>query len=138
MSGRDDDLKNKQEVTERIDRGTAYFRRYQITKQLEDLNYALELWQEATTLPFPDPATQFDLLNNLGIGLHERFGHTDEIADLERAIQAWQQALELTLPDSPARFGLLNSLGDGLREYYLHTGELERCTKELSYAILQA
>ena len=49
----------------------------------------------------PDSPHLPSRLNNLGVGLRDRYGRTGQLEDLEEAIQVWQQAIAGTPPDSP-------------------------------------
>ncbi len=71
-----------------------------------------------------DSPSQPGWLNNLGLGLHNRYARTGNLTDLEEAITAYQQSLQAAPPDSPDRPGWLNNLGLGLHNRYVHTGDL--------------
>jgi tetratricopeptide (TPR) repeat protein len=75
--------------------GTAYLRRYRITKQMKDLERALELWQEAVEQSPVGLPERFLYTNNLGVGFMEHYNHTRNLTDLEQAIQAWELTVQL-------------------------------------------
>ncbi len=105
--------------------GGAYLRRYWRTGQVEDLNAALRLWQQAvqaTPKGHPDLPSR---LNNLGNGLWTRYSRTGRMEDLEEAIRVHRQAVQATPPDRPNLPSPLNNLGAGLRARYSRTGRLE-------------
>src|SRR5712691_10785758 len=83
-----------------LPQAVAALRRYQATRQGEDLNQALEIGQEAVRQSRQDSQEQSRSLYILGNGLRERYNLTGDLADLERALQAWGQAIEQTPPGS--------------------------------------
>jgi tetratricopeptide (TPR) repeat protein len=73
--------------------GGAYLRRYEATGNLEDLDTATHLWNQAiaaTPQGFPDWARG---QANLGVALIRRFEALGQVADLDAAIAADQKAL---------------------------------------------
>ena len=96
--------------------------RYKARGAVDDLNRALNLWEEAvnaTSLNSPDLP---DYLNNLGYGLLARFKRVGQDVDLEKAIRVLRQAVQATPPESPALPDYLNNLGNALRVSYARTG----------------
>ncbi len=104
--------------------GIAYLSRYRATRQLKDLERALELWQKAVEQsPFGLPES-FSYLSNLGLGQGELYNHTRNLTDLEQAIQTWELSVQQALPGSAERFNCLVNLSEGLRAYYDRTRDL--------------
>jgi CHAT domain/Tetratricopeptide repeat len=104
--------------------GMAALSQYWTSGQLADLNRAVSCMYEALNLTTPDSPVRPALLNNLALGLRDRYAHTRALADLEAAINAYEQAILNTPPDSPDLPGLLSNLGNALRDQYNRTGEL--------------
>jgi tetratricopeptide (TPR) repeat protein len=107
------------------DAATEAMRQYLASGNLADLDNALARWQQALMLISPVDSDRSDLLNLLGLGLHNRYERTGALADLEAAINAYQQAVDLTPPGTPDRPALLHLLGLGLHNHYEHTGALD-------------
>jgi hypothetical protein len=61
--------------------------------------------------PRPTPPDRPSRLNNLGVGLRDRYDRSGRLEDLDAAIAAYEQALSATPPDSPARPSRLTNLG---------------------------
>jgi CHAT domain-containing protein len=105
--------------------GGVFLRRYWRNGDIQDLNLALNLWQQAVAATPPDSPDRPSRLNNLGNGLRDRYARTGRMEDLEEAIRVYQQAVAATPPDSPDRPSRLNNLGNGLRDRYARTGRME-------------
>ena len=103
--------------------GGVFWRRYWAGGRLDDLNRALELWQQAVEATPPDSPDLPMYLSNLGIGLSDRFRRTGQEADLDEAIRMFQQAVEATPPDSADYSGCLINLGTGLSDRFRRTGQ---------------
>jgi CHAT domain-containing protein/tetratricopeptide (TPR) repeat protein len=104
------------------DAGDVFLDRYQARGCLDDLNRALDLWEQvvkATPLSSPNLPGCF---NNLGICLNARFQRTGREADLEEAIRVYRQAVQATPSDSPDLLSILNSLGVSLSYRFQRTG----------------
>ncbi len=91
--------------------GVIFVRRYRAGGRVDDLNRALDLWEQAVKVTPPNSPDLATYLSNLGNGFGERFERTGRETDLEAAIRAFQQAVKVTPPDSPALARYLNSLG---------------------------
>ena len=78
----------------------------------------------------PDSPDLPSRLNNLAIGLRDRFEHTRREADLDEAIRVLQRAVKATPPDSPNLPEYLNNLGTGLRDRFACV----RCETDLDEA----
>lgn len=74
--------------------------RYQAAGNPDDLNRALELWQEAVQRTPPDSSALPSHLNNLGTGLHDRYACIGRLEDLAAAICTCRTAVQRTPPGS--------------------------------------
>ncbi len=106
------------------DSAGTYWRRYQATGVLADLDKALSSWEElANSVPSDSPHLPA-ILNNLGVGLSDRYQRTGALSDLDDSIANAQQAVELTPEGSPDLPSRLNNLGSFLSYRYQRTGAL--------------
>jgi tetratricopeptide (TPR) repeat protein len=119
------------------ERGLVSHRYYQFRGDSGDLTAALHFWDEAIRLSPPPPLLPM-CLNNLGIGLRERYHRNNDPEDLERAIEVFEEAIRFT-PDGsldlPARLG---NLGNALRMRYFRNGDrddLEQAVKGYEEAV---
>lgn len=99
---------------------------------MADLEKAIQRAQEAVDATPQDHPDRVGRLNNLGIGLGDRYARTGAIADLEEAIQRAREAVDATPQDHPNRAGRLHNLGIGLGDRYRRTGvitDLEEATR---------
>ncbi len=104
--------------------GQDLFKQYQVSRQVTDLNRAIAFWHEALRqTPSTSPGRPGHL-NDLSVGLRERYIHTGDLADLDAAITASQQAVQTVPSGSPNRPTFLNNLGRGLYKRYTRTGEM--------------
>ncbi|PQE07748.1 meiosis-specific serine threonine- kinase mek1 protein [Rutstroemia sp. NJR-2017a BVV2] len=111
---------------------------YLRTTAISDLNESIHRMQEAVEATPEDHPDRMYLLNNLGIGLYNRYlktraianldGLIDDpdrsIADLDESIRRMQEAVEATPEDHPERSSWLNNLGRGLYNRYSETGAI--------------
>jgi hypothetical protein len=72
--------------------GIVFSYRYNAAGQLEDLNQALSLTQQAVALTPEDSPDKPSLLNNLGNSLSYRYARTGSLTDLEEAQKNYQVA----------------------------------------------
>ncbi len=93
--------------------------------ELEDLEQAIQLKQQAVTLTPDGHADKPTHLNNLGNALQRRFERSGELEDLEQAIQVNQQAVNLTPNGHADKPTHLNNLGNALQRRFERSGELE-------------
>ncbi|RMF27571.1 MAG: hypothetical protein D6759_17425, partial [Chloroflexi bacterium] len=105
--------------------GGVFLRRYWARGRPEDLNRALQLWQQAVAATPEGSPDLPSILNNLGNGLRDRFARTGRVEDLEEAIRVYQEAVAATPEGSPDLPGYLNNLGNGLRARFARTGRVE-------------
>jgi len=118
--------------------GGVFLRRYWARGRVDDLNRALDLWEQAVKATPPDSPDLRMYLNNLGTGLGERFVRTGREADLEEAIRVFQQAVKATPPDSLDLPSGLNNLGTGLSDRFVRTGreaDLEEAIRVFQQAV---
>ncbi len=83
--------------------GTVFLERYIRTNSMQDLDFALQCFQQAVDSAPQDSSERPGFLTNLGNGLRVRYAHTGRLDDLEEAIRFSQQAVESTPQDSPER-----------------------------------
>ncbi len=92
--------------------------RFERSGELEDLEQAIQVNQQAVNLTPDGHADKPRRLNNLGGALQSRFKRSGEWEDLEQAIQLNQQAVNLT-PDGHADKPMyLNNLGGALQSRF--------------------
>jgi CHAT domain-containing protein len=114
--------------------------RYARTGEVDDLERAIEVYEQAverTTTGSPDLPS---ILNNLANGLRDRYARTGKQDNLAWAIEVCKQAVEQTPSGSPDLPGYLNNLGTGLRTRYAQTGwlgDLERAIEAHEQAVEQ-
>ncbi len=84
--------------------------------ELEDLEQAIQVNQQAVTLTPDGHAGKPMYLSNLGITLQSRFERSGELEDLEQAIQVNQQAVTLTPDGHAGKPMYLNNLGGSIAE----------------------
>ena len=102
--------------------GVVFIRRYWARGRVDDLNRALDLWEQAVKATPTDSPDLPMCLNNLGTGLGDRFARTGREADMEDAIRVYRQAVKATPTDSPRLPMYLTNLGNGLSDRFARTG----------------
>lgn len=105
--------------------------RYEHTHALNDLEAAINAWQQAvdvTPWNAPDRAIH---LYNLGIGLYDRYMRSGMLKDLEEAILLWRRAIRLVPARSLQPSAILVNLGAGLYKRYM----VSRMQEDLDGAI---
>ncbi|KAF7544109.1 hypothetical protein G7Z17_g10209 [Cylindrodendrum hubeiense] len=96
--------------------------RYDCTKNIEDLERAIDMLQEALSeAPEYHRAT---LLNNLAVRLDNIYSRTRSISDGEKAVFAAREAVEAMPDEDGNRSIALHNLSRLLAEIYLHTGNI--------------
>ena len=110
--------------------GISYRRRFQHTRDMQDLSEAIRRLQRAVQLtPNGHPA----FLSNLGNSLSRRFECTGDMRDVSEAIRHQQHAVQLTQngdPDLPAR---LNNLGNSFSRRFEQTGDMQDILEALRH-----
>ena len=99
--------------------------RFQQMGSMNDLNYAIDIKEQAIKLTPEDHPDRATYLNNLGIALQTRFERTGSMDDLDCAIVVNEQAAQL-IPDNhsdPA--ATLNNLGSALQRRFERTGSMD-------------
>ncbi|PQE08014.1 TPR domain-containing protein [Rutstroemia sp. NJR-2017a BBW] len=107
---------------------------YKRTKNLDDLNRAIEaadMAVDATPQDYPD---RFTYLSNLGSRLSKRFQQTDSLNDLNRAVEAANIAVNSAPQDDPDRATYLNNLGCYLSMQFERTGSLKDLDRAIEVA----
>ncbi|KAK8087920.1 CHAT domain-containing protein [Apiospora hydei] len=101
---------------------------------MDDLNQPVHMTDRAigaTHGHHPDLSRQ---LNNLSIGLGNRFLRTGSIGYLNQAIQVAERAVGATSIDHPGLAGRLSSLATGLGNRFLMTGTLDDLNRAIQVA----
>ena len=99
--------------------------RYYNTKQLDDLEQAIEYFQQALKATKATPekhharARQFA---GIGTGLRDRYQCMNRIDDIDHAIRYYRRAVEATPDEHPDRARRWQELGAGLNDLYQRTG----------------
>lgn len=114
------------------DGGGAYFRRYWVTGNLEDLNQAVWYLQQGLKQTPLDWSDRPSRCSNLGAVLSTRYRQTGNLADLEHSIQLCETAVQQTPPDSQDLPARLTNLGNGLSARYQLTGNQADLNRSLS------
>jgi tetratricopeptide (TPR) repeat protein len=114
------------------DSGGAYFRRYWVSGDLEDLNQAVQYLRQRLEQTPSDSGDRPGCLSNLGAILSTRFNQTGNLADLEESIQLCDAAVQQTSPGSPELPSRLTNLGHGLSTRYRMTGNLQDLERSLT------
>jgi tetratricopeptide (TPR) repeat protein len=113
------------QATVRNNYGRVLLRRHLARGRDDDLNRALDLFQQAVAGTPPESAALPNYLNNLGAGLRERYQRTGHLEDLNEAIQVYRRAAACVQPDSPELPHYLNNLGIALSDRHLRVGQFE-------------
>lgn len=91
---------------------------YAHTREIQDLQAALDVFQQLVQLLPADSPLRSDVLGNVGHGMHECYQRSNDPADLDAAINAFQQAVQVASPGSPDLPHLLDNLGGKQFERY--------------------
>jgi len=109
----------------RTNLGVALRARYEETRDLTDLDEAIDLTRAAAASPLraADPEGHGNDLAALGIALQIRYRHAGDVADLDEAIQHCREAARVLPAGNPRRAEFLSSLGLALQLRYGETGQ---------------
>jgi len=107
------------------DLGNHLSRQYERTGNLQDLEAAIGLSEEAVEATPGDHPDRAVLLSSLGNGLSSRYRRTGNLQDLEAAIGLSEAAVDVTPEGHPDRAGRLNNLGSRLSNRYQQTRNLQ-------------
>ncbi|KAH6984213.1 CHAT domain-containing protein [Ilyonectria sp. MPI-CAGE-AT-0026] len=91
---------------------------------MADLEETIRMAREAIDALAPDDPDRAAWLNNLGVGLGNRYERTGAMADLEEAIRVGREVIDITPLDHPDRAGSLTNLGIHLGNRYSRTGAM--------------
>ena len=98
--------RRKQMVRYLNNTGQSYFERYQYTRDLHDLDHAIEYYSAATERAKEEKVDASFLYDDLGNALSVCYWHTQNHIDFEAAIAAYEQALVLSEQDVRPTFQL--------------------------------
>ena len=102
--------------------GSALNRRYVLSGNSQDLDLALDCWEEAVRLASPGRLLLCSL-NNLATGLRAQYFQSGDRTKLNRAIEVLKEAIEQTEEDSPDLAARLNNLGNALNTRWETVGD---------------
>jgi len=108
------------EATARAD---ARYNDYQRTGNIQLLQAAITLYQEAVAATPAGHPGRPAMLVSLGRALQARFGRTGQLADLDQLIAVGRELVAALPAGHPARAGRLSSLGSALQIRFGHSGE---------------
>ncbi|KAJ7766712.1 CHAT domain-containing protein [Mycena metata] len=105
--------------------GNAFAQRYQNTRDLNDLNAAIDKLQEAVDLRPEDHPGRAEQLQDLATCFTDRFRQLGDLKDLEAALQRDQEAVDLTPADHPDKAERLQSLAVSFSDRFQRLGDLK-------------
>ncbi|KAJ7153046.1 CHAT domain-containing protein [Mycena crocata] len=112
-------------LTYRKSLGTAFRERYIDSSNLNDLEAALQNFQEVADLTPQDHSDRPRHLRNLSVLLTDRYRRLGNLGDLEAALQTDQQAVNLAPVGHPDRAECLQNLAGSFGDRYQRFGNLE-------------
>jgi CHAT domain/Tetratricopeptide repeat len=98
--------------------------RYWFRGDADDLERALDYWQEIQNQASTRGSERSGYLANLATALQARYERTGDVADLERAVATFEEIAATVSPGSPDRPAYLSSLATALQARYERTGDL--------------
>jgi hypothetical protein len=98
--------------------------RYWFRGNADDLERALDYWQEIQNQAPTRGSERSGYLANLATALQARYERTGDLADLERAVATFEEVAATVSPGSPDRPAYLSSLATALQARYERTGDL--------------
>jgi hypothetical protein len=117
------------------DSGTSFFKRYNLTGNLADINQAMSkleiVVKDMVNDHAPNQANPV-WVGNLGILFSQRFKHTGNLTDLSKALSWHHKSVQLTPeghPDMPAQ---LDNLGTSFLLHFKCTGDVTDISKVIS------
>ena len=113
--------------------------RYSAFDQSDDLNRAIELFEEGAQLTSAASLEHANFKNNLGVSFRSLYRHTRELGDINQAIKYLREALNYyettakTDPSVPNPAELIDNLASVLSEYYIRTGNIADLNEAIEY-----
>jgi len=98
--------------------------RYWFSGHAEDLEQALDYWQEIQRQTQVSGPERSLYLANLATALQARYERTGDLADLEQAVATFEEVTATVEPGSSDRPAYLSSLATALQARYERTGDL--------------
>ena len=111
--------------------GAILSRRFERTRSINDLNYAIDVASMAVDATPQDYLDQAIILSNLRAHLRRRFERTGSMVDLNRAVDVASTAVDATPRDHPDRAGRLSNLGNHLSSRF----ERDRSTDDFDISL---
>lgn len=104
--------------------GLKCHKKYRTTRDLADLEMAIQRYQWAVDLTPDDDSHRALRLHRFGQVYHEKWRELKVEADLEITIQLYQEAVNITPMSHPSRASRLHHLGLGFQHRYTVTGKI--------------
>ncbi|KAF8183258.1 CHAT domain-containing protein [Mycena galopus ATCC 62051] len=105
--------------------GIAFAQRYENTRDLNDLDAAIDKLQEAVDLRPEDHPGRAEQLQDLAMCFTDRFRQFGDLKDSKAALQRDQEAVDLTPADHPDKAERLQSLAISFRDRFRQLGDLK-------------
>lgn len=99
--------------------------RFERTGDMEDLNLAIELEEEALKIAPHHLGVTSTILNNLGVSLCRRFERSSHIQDIDASIRRLMESVDLTPSGHPALFGRHMNWGNSLLARFERLRQIE-------------
>ncbi|KAI1104103.1 CHAT domain-containing protein [Jackrogersella minutella] len=111
-------------------RGKTYYDKYLETGSVEDINEAIQAYQESITATQKHHPKLPSRMDNLGGAYTDRFLRTGDIEDINKAIELHEKALSLVAEEGdPERPEILDNLGFSYHHKCIRTGEIHELDK---------
>lgn len=114
--------------------GSALAQFYRLTGDLDALNEAIVLGQEAVRRRPPGRLDRSGMMSSLALRLRERFARSGDVADLDDATALERGALDLIPADAPRRAQALANLAGSLTQHARVTGRAEELDEAVDLA----
>ena len=110
----------------------AFERRFEETRDVDDINQAISDYEDAASSAPPDPDIISGILNQLGNSYRRRFSCTSDLQDIDQAISHQQKALQLIPSGNVDIGGFLGNLGNCYLDRFKYTGNLQDIDSAIS------
>ncbi|KAH7166362.1 CHAT domain-containing protein [Dactylonectria macrodidyma] len=102
-----------------------YYTRYSRTGAMEDLDLAIQLYEECVSTTPRDHPDWASLLDSLGDGYYHRYTRTEAMLDLEKAVQQFRESLNTPPSHPPEQMSHLAEVRAKYPEQYPETTEYQ-------------
>ncbi|KAH8667156.1 CHAT domain-containing protein [Ilyonectria robusta] len=102
-----------------------YYAKYSRTGAMEDLDLAIQLYQECLSTTPRDHSDWASLLDSLGDGYYHRYSRTEAMPDLEKAVQRFRESLDTPPSHPPDQMSRLAEVRAKYSEQYPETTEYQ-------------